>query len=158
MSFDKIIEGIVALIFLVVLAPILISILHSISPEKSGEVVDTSAIEKAKNLSAQLELCQQKYDELNETILTKQDLTGIQSALSGINQNVVNIYESNNNYIKNYFSFTIALSLSLGFTLSIGLFALIDLTVFNVALSKGIIRAVKNRFRRESNEEVVLPK
>jgi hypothetical protein len=147
MSFDKIVETIISLILLASVIPLL-STLYSTSNPNPQTIVDNTAIEQAKNLSAQLELCQKNYEELNRTILTKQDIKDLYSALATINQNVVNIYETNNNYIRNYFTFTIAVSLTLGFTLSVGLLTLFDVAFFNMELRRGFIRVVKKRFKR----------
>ena len=58
MSVEKIISAIVALIFLAVLTPVLISQLNSVANPPTNKVVDTSAIEKARNLSEQLNNCE----------------------------------------------------------------------------------------------------
>jgi len=152
MSVEKIISGTVALVFLAVITPILISQLHSVANPPTNVVVDNTAIEQAKNLSEQLKICRQNYDELNKTVVTKSDLTLLTDAISKVNQNVITIYETNNKYINMYISFTIKITIALTLVFSIGLFTLIDLTFFNVELSKGLIKAIKDRFKRKKEE------
>jgi hypothetical protein len=151
MSLDKLIEAAVSVIFLLVITPVLFSMLYSISNPAPQVIINNTAVEQAQNLSIQLQICQKNLDELNKTVVTKQDLNDLYSILSKVNQNVVNIYETNNNYIKNYFSLTVALSISLGFTISVGLFTLLDITIFNLELSKGFIRVLRRKFSKKSD-------
>jgi predicted PurR-regulated permease PerM len=142
-----IIEVIIGITFFIAVFPILFKLADMSNPEPKV-VVDQTAIEQAKNLSEQLKICQKNYEELNKTILTKSDLIDLTKAVGLINKNVINIYETNQNYIKNYFSFTVILSLSLGFTLSISLFTLIDWTIFKFELRKSLFDAIKRRFNK----------
>ncbi|MBI3051728.1 hypothetical protein HYY74_04705 [Candidatus Woesearchaeota archaeon] len=149
MSVEKIISGIVALIFLAVITPVLIFQLYSVANPPANSVIDNTAIEQARNLSEQLKICQQNYQELNKTVVTKSDLILLTDVISKVNRNVITIYETNNKYINTYISFTIKITIALTLAFSIGLFTLIDLTFFNVELSKGLIRKIKERFRRK---------
>ncbi|MBI2572827.1 hypothetical protein HYV86_03130 [Candidatus Woesearchaeota archaeon] len=143
-----IVEAFVAIIFLIAMIPILWKLADLSTPEPTI-VVDQAAIELSKNLSEQLAICQKNYEELNSTMLTKNDIIELTGAIRQVNQNVITIYENNNNYIQNYFSFTIILSISLAITFSIGLFALLDWTVFNFELRKGLFEAIKKRFQNK---------
>lgn len=145
----NIIEAGLSLLFLVIFVPIIISTLYSISHPEPQIVVNNTAVEEARNLSQQLTICETNYQELNKTIVTKQDLLDLASAIKQANQNIINIYESNQNYIQNYFSLTIALSISLGITLSFGLLTLFDWTVFKFELARGLFRAIKRRFKKD---------
>lgn len=151
----KIIEAGLSLLFLVIFVPIIISMLYSISHPSPQIVVNNTAVEEAKNLSDRLAICEQDYNELNKTVVTKQDLLDLTSAIKQANQNIINIYDTNYNYIKNYFSLTIVLSLAFGFTLSFGLFTLLDWTVFKFELARGFFRAVKRRFKKNEEGENV---
>lgn len=148
MNIEKIIEGIIALIFLAVITPMLISQLHSIANPQTNVVADNTAIEQARNLSEQLNICQKNYQELNKTVVTKLDLVLLTDAISRINQNVITIYETNNKYINTYINFTIRITIVLTLAFSIGLFTLIDLTFFNVELTKGLIKSIKDKFKK----------
>ena len=152
MRIEKIISGIVSLIFLAIITPFFISQLHSVANPQTNIVVDNTAIEQAKNLSEQLKICQQNYQELNKTIVTKSDLTLLTDAISKVNQNVITIYETNNKYISTRISFTVQITIALTLAISIGLFTLIDLTFFNVELSKGLIKAIKDRLKRKKEQ------
>ena len=130
----------------------LISQLYSVANPPTNVVVDNTAIEQARNLSEQLKTCQQNYEELNKTVVTKSDLTLLTDAISKVNQNVITIYETNNKYINTYISFTIKITIALTLAFNIGLFTLIDLTFFKVELSKGLIRRIKERFKKKKDE------
>ncbi len=56
MSIEKIIGGFVSLIMLLVFTPILLSMLHSVSQQPTL-TQDNTAIERAKNLSIELDVC-----------------------------------------------------------------------------------------------------
>ena len=148
----KIIEAGLSLLFLVIFVPIIISILYPLSHPPQQIVVNNTAVEEAKNLSDKLAICEQNFNELNNTVVTKKDLLDLTYAIRQANQNIISIYETNNNYIKNYFSLTIILSISLGITFSFGLFTLLDWTVFKFELARGFFRVIKRRFKK--NEEV----
>lgn len=144
----KIIEACISIIFLVIFVPVIISSLYSITHPEPQQIINNTAVEEAKNLSQQLEVCQRNFEELNNTILTKNDILDLTSIIKQTNQNVINIYETNHNYIKNYFSLTIQLTIALTLALSIGLFTLLDLTIFKMELVKTVIKVVKHRFTK----------
>lgn len=147
----KIIEAGLSILFLAIFVPVILSVLFSISHPSPQIVVNNTAIEEAKTLSDKLAICEQNFNELNQTVVTKKDLIDLTSAIRQANQNIINIYESNHNYIANYFSLTIVLSITLGITLSFGLLTLFDWTIFKFELVRGFFRAVKRRFKK--NEE-----
>jgi hypothetical protein len=141
----KVFELIMAIIFLIAVLPIF-SQLSSLSNPGQEVAVNNTAIEQAKNLSENLEICQKNYEELKNSSVTRDDFNYLVSAVSQLNTNVVNIYETNNNYIKNYFSLTIILSITLTLVFSMGLFTLIDLTIFKAKFMKTGINIIKQRF------------
>ena len=153
MSIKKIISGVISLISLLIISPLLISMLHSIANPSTNTVVDTSAIAEAKNLSEQLKSCQESYDSLNKTVVTKSDLATLAGAIAKVNQNVITIYETNNKYITTYIHFTITITIALTLALSIGIFTFIDLTFFNVELSKFLFGAIKKRFQKKKGDQ-----
>ena len=152
MSLEKLIGGIVSLITLVIVAPILISMLNSVNEQPALAPDNTAintAIEQAKNLSAELDICQKQVEHLSTTVVTKDDLSGIETALKRINQNTINVYEQNNKFISNYFSFTISVTIALTFSVIIGAFSFFDFAFFNMDLTKGFFRKVKKRFSKK---------
>ncbi len=155
MSFDNVVEGVVGVIFLIIALPIFIALLNAINTELPTEppepvvLVNETLIEEAQNLSQQLELCQKNLEELNSSIVTKTDLQDVMSAIAQINQNVINIYETNNQFISARITLTITLSITLTLVLSLGLLTLLDVTVFKAELSKALWRVIKKRFSKE---------
>mgnify|MGYP001585340405 FL=1 len=150
MSIEKIIGGFVSLIMLLVFTPILLSMLHSVSQQPTL-TQDNTAIERAKNLSIELDVCKKQVENLSNTVVTKGDLTGIENALKRLNQNTITIYEQNNKFISNYFTFTISITIALTFSVVIGAFSLFDAVFFNMDLTKGFFRRVKKRFSKNGN-------
>jgi hypothetical protein len=148
----KIFELIIAVIFLLAVLPIFFQLSSLTSPEPQ-EIINNTAVEQAKNLSLSLEICQQNYEQLKNSTVTKEDFSYLVSVVSQLNQNVINIYETNHNYIKNYFSLTIILSITLTLAFTIGLFTLLDLTIFKAKFMKTGINIIKQRF--SYNQEVV---
>ncbi len=150
---EKIIEAFIGIILLLVFVPIIFSMLNSLSPSSKEVIVqNNTAVEQAKNLSDQLAICQTNLNELNATVVTKEDLNDLYSAVSQINQNVITIYESNQNYIQNYFSLTVVLSITLTLVFSLGLFTLIDLTIFKTAFIRSFAKIIKQRFTQTNVE------
>jgi len=149
----KIIEAGLAILFLAIFLPIIGTMLYSISHPQPQVIVNNTAVEEARNLSEKLAVCEANFNELNNSVVTKKDLIDLTSLIRQTNQNVISIYEINYNYIKNYFSLTIILSLALGFTLSFGLLTLLDWTVFKFELAKGFFRVLRRRFSRVSGGE-----
>ena len=148
MSLSKIIEGIFGILFLISAIPLLLQLNSIANPP-----INTIALEEVKNCSEQLSICQQNYQELNNTVVTKSDLNKILEAIKRLDQNVINIYETNNNYINAYIYSTIQITISLTILISLGLFALIDLTLFNVELSKSLIKIIKDKFKKKSRKQ-----
>jgi predicted PurR-regulated permease PerM len=144
-----IIEAFVSIIFLVFTIPIFLQLSSLTNAPQQPSTINNTALEQAENLSQQLEICQKNFEDLNKSILTKDDLSSLTNAINQINQNVITIYESNQNYIANYFSLTITLSIAFTLTLSFGLLTLLDWTVFKFELARGFFRAVKKRFSKE---------
>jgi predicted PurR-regulated permease PerM len=152
-SVEKIIEAFVGIILLLIFVPVIFSMLSSLSPENKEVIIqNNTAIEQAKNLSEQLTICQNNLNELNATIITKEDLNDLYNAVSQINKNVITIYETNQNYIQNYFSLTIMLSITLTLVFSIGLLTLIDLTIFKAAFIRSFTKIIRQRFTKIETE------
>jgi hypothetical protein len=147
----RIIEGVFAIIILFTMLPLIFQLGDLSKPQKEI-VVNNTAIEEARNLSEQLKICQQNYEELNQSIITKQDLIDLTSVVKSINQNVISIYETNNNYIENHISLTIRITITLTLMFSLGLLTLLDATFFKFELARGFLRAFKKRFKKK--EEV----
>ena len=147
MSIEKIIGGIVSIVMLIIIAPVLISMLHSIN-QQPALTPDNTAIEQAKNLSIELNVCKAQLENLSNAVVTKDDLLGIETALTRINQNTITVYEQNNKFISNYFTFTISITIALTFSVVIGAFSLFDAVFFNMDLTKGFFRRIKKRFTK----------
>src|SRR3989344_8004754 len=94
-----VIEGIVGILILLAMLPLLFQIGDIAKPQKDI-VVNNTAVEQAKNLLSQLEICQKNYEDLNKSVITKNDLLDLTSVVKSINQNVMNIYEMNSSYIE----------------------------------------------------------
>jgi hypothetical protein len=147
----RVVEGLFAVIILFAMLPLFFQLGDLAKPQKEI-VINNTAIEEARNLSEQLAICQQNYEELNQSIITKQDLLDLTSVVRNINQNVISIYETNNNYIENHISLTIKITITLTLMFSLGLLTLLDATLFKFELAKGFFRAWKRRFKKK--EEV----
>jgi hypothetical protein len=145
MSTDSIIEGIIGIAVLIIMLPALIGLIHIIP---STPTTDHAAEQRAQNLSEQLQICQTNLDALNKTVVTKGDLKDILSAIQNINTNVINLYDTQNNYIENRFQFIVSLSVTLTLGISITLFTFIDITIFGGELWKAIWGTFKKRFKR----------
>ena len=150
-DFGKIIEAIFSIIFLFILTPVLISILYSASHPHPEIVVNNTAVEQAQSLSQQFAICQENYNQLKNSTVTKGDLQSLVDAISQINKNVINIYQSNSNYINNYFIFTIQITIALTIVFSIGIITFFDWTIFKFELAKGFFRAVKRRLSQQQS-------
>jgi hypothetical protein len=148
----RIIEGIFAIIILFAMLPLFFQLGDIAKPEKEI-IVNNIAIEQARNLSSQLEICQRNYNELNKSIVTKQDIADLASIIKGVNQNVLNIYDMNTTYIKNNISLTIKITITLTLMFSIGLLTLIDATFFKFELATGLFRAFKKRFGKKEEKQ-----
>lgn len=147
----RVIEGIFAIIILFSMLPLFFQ-LGDLANPKPEVVVNNSAIEEARNLSEQLAICQQNYEELNKSVITKQDLLDLTDIIGSINKNVISIYETNNNYIENHISLTIKITITLTLMFSLGLLTLIDATFFKFELATGLFRAFKRRFGKKEEQ------
>jgi|SRR3989344_4515855 len=147
----RVVEGVIGLIILSAMLPLIFQLGNIANPQKEV-VIDNTAVEQARNLSEQLSICQQNYEELNKSVITKQDLLDLTSVVKGINQNVISIYEMNNNYIENHISLTIKITIVLTLMFSLGLFTLIDATLFRFKLVRGLFRAVKRKVKGKTEE------
>ncbi|MBS3165799.1 hypothetical protein J4444_01630 [Candidatus Woesearchaeota archaeon] len=143
-----VIEGIVGILILLAMLPLLFQIGDIAKPQKDI-VVNNTAVEQAKNLLSQLEICQKNYEDLNKSVITKNDLLDLTSVVKSINQNVMNIYEMNTSYIENHISLTIEITITLTLMFSLGIFTLLDATIFKFELAKGLFRTVKRRFTKD---------
>jgi len=154
MSIEKVIGGLVSIIMLLIFTPVLISMLHSIN-QQPALTPDNTAIEQAKNLSIELDVCKKQVENLSNTIVTKNDLLGIENVLTRINQNTITVYEQNNKFISNYFTFTISIAIALTFSVVIGAFSLFDAVFFNMDLTKGFFRRIKKRFTKNDKPPIL---
>ena len=145
---DKIIEAIVGAIVFFAIFPALIGLISEVNQPKI--IPPSGPTPEEINLTQRLDACYQQLGELNASIVTKQDFAELRAQVEGIKENVVNIYNTQTNYIENRFYFVVSLSITITLSLSISLFVLIDLTIFGGELWVSIKKTIINRFHHKS--------
>jgi len=146
----ELVLGIIVFLIFILFLFKLISIANSQLGPRPEIIVNNTAVEQARIYSEQLAICQNNFEELNKSVVTKRDMSELIFNLT--NRSMIYIYENTNNYMGNNFYLTIQLTFIITLTFFIGLFILVDWTIFKFELARGLFNIIKKKFSKSEQQ------